>query len=120
MKSLFDLAMDLCRIRDRLEPIGKGEIRKGRASSGDIPLEPGMRKLLLKDARQICGLQTPQLNSAINQILEHEKLYRQALEQLEEWVKRIRRGDMGDYGPMLDEIFDTEALVKKIREGYQT
>ena len=120
MKGLYELAMDLCRIRDRLEPIATGEIRKGHASGGDIPLEPGMRKLMLKDAKEICASQRTQLNSAINQIVEHEKLYRSALEQLEDWVKRIRRGDMGDFSPMMDEIFDTEELIKKIREGFIT
>jgi hypothetical protein len=53
-------------------------------------------------------------------LAEHEKLYRSALEQLEDWVKRIRRGDMGDFSPMMDEIFDTEELIRKIREGYTT
>src|SRR5438477_12824438 len=74
MKPLEQIAMDLCRIRDALRPIAEGE----------------------KDAREICVRQIERLKTAANVVIEHEKLYREALELLEEWVKRIRRGDMGD------------------------
>ncbi len=115
MKGLYDIAMDLCRMREHLAPITKGEIRKGHATGKDLALEPGMRKTMLKDAREICGRQQLRLNTAADLILEHDKLGRAAMEQLEDWVKRIRRGDMGDFSPMMDEIFDTEDLIKKLR-----
>lgn len=115
MKGLYDIAMDLCRVRDCLDPIVKGKIRKGHASGADLKLEPGLRKTMLKDAREICERQHLRLNTAANLILEHDRLCRAAMVQLEDWVKRIRRGDMGDFSPMMDEIFDSEELIKKLR-----
>lgn len=121
MKSLYDIVMDLCRVRDRIEPIATGEIRKGHCSGNDFSLEPGMRKTMLRDAREICKLQTEKLNASANLILEHEKLYREALESLERWVMVLRRGDMGGITTtVIYEILKTEDLIKRIRAGFPT
>lgn len=32
----------------------------------------------------------------------------------DDFVRCLRRGDLGDISPMMDEIFDAEHLIKKI------
>lgn len=75
MKDAYELAMELCKVRDALEPIVSGEITRGHAhfASGDYCLNPGKRKTKLKDARTICTYQTDRLNRVINALTEYEK-----------------------------------------------
>ncbi len=39
------------------------------------------------------------------------------LYQLKTLVRCIREFQLGDYSPLMDEIFDTEAAIKKAEEG---
>jgi hypothetical protein len=75
MKDLYDLALEVCRLRDNLKAITSGEIRKGHAGGGDFELEPSMRKTTLKDARGICSYQIPRLNEVANRLLEISKAH---------------------------------------------
>lgn len=70
MRDLYDIAMDICRVRDALEPIKTGEITRGCASTkmGDLSLEPGKRKTKLKDAKEIATQQCKKLNALANEL----------------------------------------------------
>lgn len=69
MKSIYEIAMDLCKIRDRYEPIKKGTILRSNCLPGEW--KPSERKVRLSDAREACELNHVQLNAAINALLEH-------------------------------------------------
>lgn len=75
MRDLHDIAMSLCRVRDSLDPIQSGMIRRGHACRklGDLTLEPGMRKTKLADAKQIAEAQFVKLNALINELIAYDK-----------------------------------------------
>ena len=52
---LYDLADEMCRIRDMMEPIITGKIERGHSLAGcpNGVLNPGLRKTTLADARKI-------------------------------------------------------------------
>lgn len=75
---LHSIANYLCQVRDELEPILSGQIRRGHAckAKGDLTLEPGLRKTRLADARKISESMRPKLNRVINSLIElHRKSF---------------------------------------------
>ncbi len=62
---LLSLINDVAGIRDKLEPIVKGQIQRGRNLS-QYDMGPTFRKTNLKDAREICGYQISNLNRVMN------------------------------------------------------
>ena len=71
MNDAYEIAMAICRVRDSLEPIIEGKITRGHSSPGSpSPLEPGLRKTMLADARKICALQKHKLNEIANALIE--------------------------------------------------
>lgn len=39
------------------------------------------------------------------------------LNNLKDTIKCIRRGDLGDYSPMMDEVFDSEHAIKQAEKA---
>lgn len=82
MRRLFEIAMDVLRVRDALEPIKAGVIQRGCASTkmGDLILEPGLRTTKLKDAQAIAVRQYKKLNDIGTEL---ERIFREDGEILE-------------------------------------
>lgn len=118
MKELETMANEAARLRDKLDPIRDGKITRGHAcfAKGDHTATPGQRKTTLADARKIVETLQPRLNTLANDLIETARVYRDAVENLKCWVKVIRRGDMGDFSPVMDEIFDSESVLEQIKK----
>jgi len=64
----------MLQVRDRLDPIVKGEIERGHCLAGNAAAyggSPGMRKTTLKDAREIAKHCQAIINRACNDIDKH-------------------------------------------------
>lgn len=79
-ESVYNLIMEVCRVRDRLQLILDGKLeRRIRPAAGVDDYRcggtTGFRKLTLKDAREIITYAIPRLNKAVNAVdlnLDHE------------------------------------------------
>lgn len=68
---IYDAAMECARIRDKLDPIIKGQIERGHSPKGRV-LDLGTRKTTLADARKIVEFAQARLNIAANALLDIE------------------------------------------------
>lgn len=65
------LVNEILTIRDRLKPIADGEITRGRCLPGTI--NPGLRKITLKDAQSIAKHAMARIDQIVNRFYDQTK-----------------------------------------------
>lgn len=127
--NIYDLAMEVCRVRDKLQVILDGTIPRSICPAPGVDDyrcggTTGYRKVNLNDARTIAKYAIPRLEAAVNKSLameieadrniqELKDSHSRLLVNLKLAISHMRCSDLGAYSPMTETISDSEEAIEK-------